>query len=107
MYHFLNLDYKLTELLLIMLSSPKVIFNNINKKGLDLIFNSLSQFHHSVKNLTLIYKSKSFKNCAEVTNNIFNARNSSTFVQTNKFLSRNHDIAYKCGTDNVNIEMKK
>jgi hypothetical protein len=41
-YYFLNLDHELTELLLIILFSLRAIFNNISKKRLDLIFNSLS-----------------------------------------------------------------
>jgi hypothetical protein len=107
MHYFLNLDYKLTELLLIMLFSPKAIFNNVNKKRLDFIFNSLSQFHHSIKNLTLIYKSKSFKNRAKITDNIVNARNKLISAHTNEFLSRNHDITYRYRTDNINVKMKK
>jgi hypothetical protein len=90
-----------------MLSSPKAIFNSIIKERLDFVFNSLSQFYHSVKNLTLIYKPKSFKNRAKITNGIINARNSLTFAYTNKFLSRSHNITCRCGTDNINIKIKK
>jgi hypothetical protein len=106
-HHFLNLDYKLTELLLIMLFSPKAIFNSVNKERLDFISNNFSQFYYSIKNLTLIYEPKSFKNRVKVTDNIINARNSLISAHTNKFLSRNHDIACKCGTDDINIKMKK
>jgi hypothetical protein len=90
-----------------MLSSPKAILNSVSKKRLNLIFNNLSQLHHSIKNLTLIYKSKNFRNRAEITNGIVNARNNLTSAHTNEFLSRNHNVTYKCGTDNVNVEIKK
>jgi hypothetical protein len=63
-----------------MLFSLKIIFNSISEKGLDLIFNSLSQFHYSIKNLTLIYKSKSFRNRAKITDGIFNVYNNLIFA---------------------------
>jgi hypothetical protein len=106
-YYFLNLNYKLTELLLIMLSSPKAILNNISKKGLDLVSNSLSQFYHSIKNLTLICELKSFRNRVKITDSIVNARNRLISAYTNKFLSRSHNITCKCRTDNVNVKVKK
>jgi hypothetical protein len=107
MYHFLNLNYELTEFLLIMLFSPKTILNNVNKEGLDFVSNNLSQFYHSIKNLTLIYKSKNFRNRIEITNGIINARNRLTSAYTNEFLSRSHNVVYKCRTDDINIEIKK
>jgi hypothetical protein len=90
-----------------MLFSLKAIFNSVSKEGLDFISNSFSQFYHSIKNLTLVYESKSFKNRAKITDGIINARNSLIFAYTNEFLSRSHNIAYKCRIDNVNIEVKK
>jgi hypothetical protein len=54
MYYFFNLDYELTELLLIILFSPKVILNSVGKERLDLVSNNLSQLYYSIKNLTLI-----------------------------------------------------
>jgi hypothetical protein len=107
MYHFFNLDHKLTEFLLIILFSLKVIFNSINEEKLDFISNSLSQFHYSIKNLTLMCKLKSFRNRIEVTNNIVNARNKLISAYTNKFLSRSHNITYRCRTDNINVKVKK
>jgi hypothetical protein len=90
-----------------MLSSLKIIFNSINEERLDFISNNLSQFHYSIKNLTLICKSKNFKNRIKITNNIVNARNRLTSAHTNEFLSRNYNITYRCRTDNINIEVKK
>jgi hypothetical protein len=90
-----------------MLFSPKAILNNVSEERLDLIFNNLSQLYYSIKNLTLIYKSKSFKNRTKVTDNIINARNNLISAYTNEFLSRSHDITYKYGTDNVDIKVKK
>ena len=107
MHYFFNLNYELTELLLIMLFSPKTILNNVSKERLDFVSNSLSQFYHSIKNLTLICKLKSFKNRIKVTNGIVNARNRLISAHTNKFLSRSHDVTYKCKTDNINIKVKK
>jgi hypothetical protein len=107
MHHFLNLDYKLTEFLLIILFSLRAILNSVNKEGLDFISNSLSQLYHSIKNLTLICESKSFKNRAEITDSIINARNSLISAYTNEFLSRSHDIAYRYGIDNIDVKVKK
>jgi hypothetical protein len=106
-YYFLNLDYELTELLLIILFSLKAIFNSVNKERLDLIFNSLSQFYYSIKNLTLIYKSKSFRNRVKITDSIVNARNRLISAYTNEFLSRNHNITCRYKTDNIDIKVKK
>jgi hypothetical protein len=89
------------------LFSLRAIFNNINKEGLDFVSNNLSQFYYLIKNLTLMCEPKSFKNRIEITNNIVNARNKLTSAHTNEFLSRNHDIAYRCRIDNVNIKIKK
>jgi hypothetical protein len=107
MHHFLNLDHELTELLLIMLFSPKAIFNNVSKERLDFISNSLSQLYHSIKNLTLMCELINFRNRVEVTDGIINARNSLIFAHTNEFLSRSHNVAYRCGTDDIDIEVKK
>jgi hypothetical protein len=106
-YYFLNLDYKLTEFLLIILFSPRAIFNSINEERLDFIFNNLSQLHYSIKNLTLICEPKNFKNRTKITNGIIDARNSLISAYTNEFLSRSHDIIYRCRTDNVDIKIKK
>jgi hypothetical protein len=107
MYYFLNLDYKLTEFLLIVLFSPRAIFNSVGEERLDFIFNSLSQFYYSIKNLTLICESKNFRNRIEITNGIVNARNRLISAYTNEFLSRNHDVTCRCRTDNVDVEVKK
>jgi hypothetical protein len=107
MYYFLNLDHELIEFLLIILFSLKAIFNSVSEKGLDLIFNNLSQFYHSIKNLTLICESKNFRNRIKITDSIVNARNRLISAHTNEFLSRSHNVACKCKTDNVNIKMKK
>jgi hypothetical protein len=106
-YYFLNLDYELTELLLIILFSLKAIFNNVSKEKLDLISNNLSQLYYSIKNLTLICKSKSFKNRVKITNGIVNARNKLISVYTNEFLSRSHNVTYRYKTNNVNVKVKK
>jgi hypothetical protein len=107
MYYFLNLDHKLTELLLIVLFSLKAIFNSVGEERLDFIFNNLSQFHYSIKNLTLMCKSISFRNRTEITNGIVNARNSLTSAYTNEFLSRSYDIICRCRTDDIDVEVKK
>jgi predicted transport protein len=93
--------------LLIILFSPKAIFNSVSEEGLDLISNNFSQLHYSIKNLTLMCEPKSFKNRVEITDGIINVRNSLIFAYTNKFLSRSHNIAYRCGTDNVDVKVKK
>jgi hypothetical protein len=96
MYYFLNLDYELIELLLIVLSSLRAIFNSVGEERLDFISNSLSQFYHSIKNLTLMYKSKSFRNRVKITDSIVNARNRLISAYTNKFLSRSYDVVCRC-----------
>jgi hypothetical protein len=107
MYYFLNLDYKLIELLLIVLSSPRIIFNSVGEEGLNFVFNSLSQVYHSIKNLTLMCESKSFRNRAEITDGIVNARNRLISAHTNEFLFRSHDIVCRCRIDNIDIKVKK
>jgi hypothetical protein len=107
MYYFLNLDYKLIELLLIMLFSPKAIFNSVSKERLDFVSNSLSQLYYSIKNLTLMCKPKSFKNRIKITDSIVNARNRLISAYTNEFLSRNHDIIYRCRINDINVKVKK
>jgi hypothetical protein len=107
MHHFLNLDHELTELLLIVLSSPRAILNSIGKERLDFVSNSLSQLYHSIKNLTLMCEPKSFRNRAKITDGIVNARNRLIFAHTNEFLSRSHDVAYRCRTDDIDVEVKK
>jgi hypothetical protein len=106
-HYFLNLDHELTEFLLIILFSPRAILNNINEKRLNLISNNLSQFYYSIKNLTLICKSKIFRNRAKITDGIVNARNRLISAHTNEFLSRSHNVACRYRTDNINVKVKK
>jgi hypothetical protein len=89
------------------LSSPRAIFNSVGKERLDLISNNLSQLYHSIKNLTLMYESKNFKNRAKITDGIVNARNKLISAYTNEFLSRSYDVTCRCRTDDVDVKVKK